>query len=438
LKAKKESPSWYIMALVAYDANSDSDISDDEEIHDVASKPMLEIENSKETTKNQNGGHISDEEDDFFGDQSNEVFEDEQPDLLSLISQKLPNAKLNKSSAVSYIDDKEDVSDMPTKKDYGDKIEEPPSKKKKREGPVKITIPALTDLKEIEETAPKPTVKVGASKSGSGLFSILPPPKNQMIIGKKAVNVTSTIKPSPAGGGGQNLKPKGVRTVGLVPHRVANPVKPAKEKPKANENSDDSDDDDDYLGVNSGSYFPSAPTTTNSKYKKINSVPVASNMEKFINPVPVAPTLPVDNNFVSFNVEQDLGPAVAPYPPPAPTYASVSGSNELIDNEEAIMRLAGKQNKLREMKEDGANGGLNIVDIHGDDMKGDPRVWMTKALTEEQAPRPTGKGPKGLARTRHQITYLAHQAKERDWELKQEWAVARENRMASRNKYGFI
>ena len=76
------------------------------------------------------------------------------------------------------------------------------------------------------------------------------------------------------------------------------------------------------------------------------------------------------------------------------------------------MRLAGKQNKLREMKEEN----VKIVDVNEEDMRGDPRVWLTKAMTEEKAPRPTGKGPKGLARSRHQITDLAHQAKER-WVL---------------------
>ena len=95
---------------------------------------------------------------------------------------------------------------------------------------------------------------------------------------------------------------------------------------------------------------------------------------------------------------------------------------------------------------------MNIIDVHEDQMRGDPRDWMTKAMTEEKAPRPSGKGPKGLARSRHQITYLAHQAKERsvtfdmtwfkillcrDWELRQDWATSRENRKASANKYGF-
>jgi len=433
------------MALVAYDANSDSEISEEEEEEIIKphDKNVKTIQNGTEQGVG-DSGQISDEED-FFDHQpnSNGNFEEE-PDLISLISQKLPNAKL-KSVDKSFIDEAEDVTTIPAKKDYGDKVEEPPAKKKKRTGPVQISIPALADLKEEEEV--KEPVKMQPSKTGSGLFSILPPPKNKMTRDNRSSNVTPAI-PTAKPPQGQvtssnlNLKPQGVRKVGLIPHRVANPVKPAPGKPTPADNSDD-DSDDDYLGVNSGSYFPAPPVPTSSKYKKVNPMPQPSNKQDMsINPTPLPPSLPANNSFVSLTMADDhyndLGPAVAPYPPPDPQWAAASSSTDLVDNEEAILRLAGKQNKLREMKDDGENGGLNIVDVHGDDMKGDPRVWLTKAMTEEKAPRPTGTGPKGLAKTRHQITYLAHQAKERDWELKQEWATARENRRASANKYGFI
>ena len=46
-------------------------------------------------------------------------------------------------------------------------------------------------------------------------------------------------------------------------------------------------------------------------------------------------------------------------------------------------RLAGKQNRMKEAD-------IDIREVHEDDMKGDPRVWLTKAMTEEQAPRPSG------------------------------------------------
>jgi len=195
------------------------------------------------------------------------------------------------------------------------------------------------------------------------------------------------------------------------------------------------------MGSSSNSYFPTPSVPVRDQFKVVNPTPAGPSASmRSLNPA-----LPADPSFVSLNMADDvsatgtkyqdlqLGPAVAPYPPPAPTYPEARDS--LIDNEEAITRLAGKSAKLKEFKDD-LKG--NIIDINEDDMKGNPIDWMTKAMTQEQAPRPSGKGPKGLAKSRHQITYLAHQAKERDWELKQEWATSRENRNASRNKYGFI
>ena len=102
----------------------------------------------------------------------------------------------------------------------------------------------------------------------------------------------------------QNLKPQGVRTVGLIPHRVANPVKPAA-KPKPAVNSDD-DSDDDYLGVNSGSYFPSNTSLTNSKYKKINPTPHSSGSRPDVSINPTPPSLPSDNNYVSLDASNNM------------------------------------------------------------------------------------------------------------------------------------
>jgi proline-rich protein PRCC len=392
-------------------------------------------------------GEISDEEEEYFGGSADDGFDlitEAEPDLFSLIAQKLPNAKIKKTE----LKIKEDEGDIPEKKDYGDKVEEPPAKKKKRDGPVKITIPSLNQFVEEEDQA-QPSVTVEPSQGGSGLFALLPQPKHRLSKPIRSGSGPSPILSSVSGDSKSlqgrhnlnNLKPQGVRTVGLVPHRVANPSKPKPAAVTARAPRSDSDDDDDYLGMgssSSSSYFPATGAAVSSKYKLVNPTPLgpATPHRSF------APSLPSDPSFVSLNMADDvistgtpyedleLGPAVAPYPPPAPTYPEPSDS--LIDNQEAINRLAGKANKRKDFKED-----FNIIDINEDDMKGDPRVWLTKAMTEEQAPRPSGKGPKGLAKTRHQITYLAHQAKERDWELKQEWASARENRNASRNKYGF-
>ena len=62
------------MALVAYDTNSDSDISEDEE-ETKAEAPQVSLKTAKIN------GHISDEED-FFGDHNGEgLHEEEQEDL---------------------------------------------------------------------------------------------------------------------------------------------------------------------------------------------------------------------------------------------------------------------------------------------------------------------------------------------------------------------
>jgi len=434
------------MSLVAYDADSDSEVSDDNE--DTAVTVPKVVPNS--SVNNKSIDHIEDnisDEEDFIGGSNNGVsgvnadddfFDRKEPDLLSLISEKLPNAKLKSLESGSFVDEKEDVASIPQKKDYGDKPEEPPAKKKKRQGPVQLVLPSLASLdNEEDKESDQVKNKVMPSKTGSGLFSLLPAPKNSFsrkplasVLQSEGVAKTPALTESP---NENNLKPQGVRKVGLVPHRVANPVKPVKQHAKVNKSdSEEDDDDEDYLNVNSNSYFQEKET---SKYPSpslgssinINPVPAGSSSSSMRQDIYSGPASAPDYSYTN----DDLGPAVAPYPPPAP---SMPQQGQFVESDDAILRLAGKQNKLREMKED---PNMKIIDINEGDMRGDPRVWLTKAMTEEQAPRPTGKGPKGLAKSRHQITYLAHQAKERDWELRQEWATARENKRASANKYGF-
>ena len=309
------------LALVAYDADSDSDVSDNEEDNAASAVqivPQKPVTNGSSKAVDDN---ISDEEDFQPGPSStagvtDDFFEASEPDLISLISEKLPNAKL-KSAQSSFVDEAEDVSTIPEKKDYGDKPEEPPAKKKKRQGPVQIVLPALEKLDE-EEAVEK--VKIQPSKTGSGLFSLLPAPKNSFtrkptssVLQSESVSKTPALSSTP---NDNNLKPQGIRKVGLVPHRVANPVQ---SKPKVNKSDSEDDDDDDYLNVNSSSYFPQTKTVPNpvaGPSININPVPVASggNNSRYSYHAPPEQT-PVQ----SYGNEM-LGPAVAPYPPPAPTY----------------------------------------------------------------------------------------------------------------------
>lgn len=103
-------------------------------------------------------------------------------------------------------------------------------------------------------------------------------------------------------------------------------------------------------------------------------------------------------------------------------------------NEAALERLAGRVNRKRK----GEEGLNNVIDVNFEDIKPDEREWLTKALTEEEADKP---GPRntigGNMKRKHQITYLAAVAKEREHELKKQWAESATNRRAAANKYGF-
>ena len=83
----------------------------------------------------------------ILGDEDDFIPEKEEPDVFSLIAKKLPQAlKVKKKVEVL-----EETGPIPEKKDYSDKVEEPPAKKAKRSGPVKITIPSLSTFQDEED-----------------------------------------------------------------------------------------------------------------------------------------------------------------------------------------------------------------------------------------------------------------------------------------------
>ena len=169
---------------------------------------------------------------------------------------------------------------------------------------MRIVLPALEKLDEEDLVERRPRLE--PSKTGSGLFALLPEPKQSNFTRKlpsAALAQSSNAPVISSNPNENNLKPQGVRKVGLVPHRVANPVKVVPKK----DNSDDSDDDGDYLNVQS-SYFAAGSS------EKSVGVGVSSRMT--INPVPSQ--VEDDHHLLHQPQPEILGPAVAPYPPPAP------------------------------------------------------------------------------------------------------------------------
>ncbi|KAK2543512.1 proline-rich protein PRCC [Columba livia] len=130
-------------------------------------------------------------------------------------------------------------------------------------------------------------------------------------------------------------------------------------------------------------------------------------------------------DYYSSGYYQEVEPAQA-----APQETSADSS--FIDDE-AFKRLQGKRNRGREE--------INFVDIKGDDQLSGAQQWLTKSLTEEKTMKSfskrKGDQPTGQQRRKHQITYLIHQAKERELELKNTWSENKLSRRQTQAKYGF-
>ncbi|XP_042205908.1 proline-rich protein PRCC-like [Homarus americanus] len=299
------------------------------------------------------------------------------------------------------------------------------SKIKKEKRKVQIFVPALSefadDEDEDEQQEPE-RKKLKPSSTGTGLFSLLPEPKHLSvketkrslvphILTKKSVPVQSRPKPK--------SQPRNTTTVG----------------------GNDSDDEGNAGPSDFFSLSESASETV-----ATNKIPAAVASVPEVDPItrkpPVIQTsgeckaLPREHTVCSEDYSNTPHyPSVQSqeevyYPPQ--DVEMFSGSQTAIDDE-AMLRLAGKRR--------GKGEAINFIDVSADDALLTRDEWMTKALTEEKPCHSFSKKREGLPsqkqKQKHQITYLAHQAKERELELKNSWAQNRMTKMQTQAKYGF-
>lgn len=128
-----------------------------------------------------------------------------------------------------------------------------------------------------------------------------------------------------------------------------------------------------------------------------------------------------------------------------PTTQTASGSSDdcisvqqddLQLNDEALQRLCGR--RLKRQQQD-----MQLIEVSGATIMPDPKEWLTKQMTQEQETKihshshRKNDGPTTQQRRKHQITYLAFQAKENELELKNQWSQNRMSRKQTQSKYGF-
>ncbi|XP_066577575.1 proline-rich protein PRCC [Amia ocellicauda] len=353
-------------------------------------------------------------------------------------------------------------------------------KPKKRSEPVKITIPEI-HRGDSDSDEDEPVKKKALSQgSGVGLSSLLPQPRNLIskdtmrplvphTLTKRQPEPKAPARPRPT----TNATPAG--GVSASPSAIKAAAKSATlqlARQMAQEEEEGSDDDDvapeNYFSLPNSSQVPlpspeselesaapvlPPPPGTEAPYQSDAPLDFGSAPRGYAGaggagtwedqqpggpyysayqesatqgPAPQGPGQePYYQDYYSAGYYQESDPGLAD--------AEEPGSSSMIDDE-AFRRLQGKRNRGKEE--------VKFLEIKGDDQLSGSQQWLTKAITEEKEQRKSfskkkGEGPTGQQRRKHQITYLIHQAKERELELKNNWADNKLTRRQTQAKYGF-
>lgn len=356
--------------------------------------------------------------------------------------------KLPKPRGLSTRGDIEE-DDIPLKKEMGGQTVKPPKKQT-----VKITVPSLSEFKDLEEESEKkPTRTIELPQRDCGLFSVLVPPKEETI--KNKILIPRTIK---------NATVKAnIQQSNAARKSSTSQTNDFKEKKFAmdksyNESSDEDDTVEDFFGLAASkdvsdasvselvdSELPSSHFTNKSSetllIKNMEDHTIHnSSTSTLINDQASNSNKTLTSNVMNLPKEEillknkaEVGPKL---PVPEQEY-NVDMEGNIAFDEKAIEYLCGKRGVKRKDKEiDEAN----IIEINGEDIKPDEREWLVKALTEEQVQRPISMQSCGInsqSKKKHQITYLAHQAKAMELELKNQWSQNKMTRKQTKSKYGF-
>ncbi|XP_060868100.1 proline-rich protein PRCC [Metopolophium dirhodum] len=269
--------------------------------------------------------------------------------------------------------------------------------KPKTGGKVKIIIPSLNEFyDEDDDYQPKCKI-IKPSNSGCGLFSMLPDPKN-----KKTSKASTTISMVP------RATMRNVKNVKENPQLKTLEIKCFDTKPIEVEDEADDDDqeDGDFLGLN-----------------KINEVLDVEPIAGFDLPE-------IQTNTTKIEEDRVYGPV----------YCSEPNKSDLYEEDETKLIL--DSNALKQLS-DPSKTQIKQVDVINVDMRQvmeESQQWLQKNITEEYAESKNISSDiniSGQSKRKHQITYLAQQAKANELKLKNMWAENRMTRKQTQAKYGF-
>lgn len=457
LKAAASRQEGLINASVSEESTSSADfISDDEEHRAELNEGCANPASSSST---EGIASVVDDEGDVIGVSScsKSFFSSLPASALRRTEERLsaPATAATPTPATDFVDADEDLSTIPKAKQYEAPQRQKPittqptlqlaALRRKGRGPIQILAPSLDALddNDEDESERKRLRPTAGSRKASGLAALLPAPRNTSV---KVAN--RTLIPDAVAGNRKPSRPPPKATIRPAAALTSSAAARVNQRPA---HDSDSDEDAPFFTLSSdNSSLPSAGSIFTTALPSVIANPDAYG--------------PVDRSLVSSRASyaskaspsvhdephpslryrpstsallpdsgETSGPATGVYPPPPPPpdqrYSTLPDAGDLMANAAAIEKLAGKHAMRKEEFD-------NIVDVNGDDIAPDAKEWMVKSLSKEAEVGPRCK-IKGQTKRKHQITYLAAVAKENEFKLREEWAVAAQNRRAASNKYGF-
>ncbi|XP_013149359.1 PREDICTED: proline-rich protein PRCC isoform X2 [Papilio polytes] len=367
------------MSLVAYDNSDSSDYEDDQESSSIVVTKSIEDPVTKPSTSQS----ISEKE-----------LENESDSSLFIA---LPQPTKKVPSVI------EEEDEFLHKKETTNNTVKPKSK---------ITVPSLSDFKDVTNTVPiaKPRAVNGKK---SGLLSILPQPKNGISIKSTKSLIPNVLRQNT----GSSSKKKPLPT-----------VKKAKSETNTIKDSDESDNEDvsnDFFSINKPIHLEDVPIDNEEieiSKEKVTKEPrsIESYFKKDVeNPDNIEP----ESAYIQMETE-----SVA-------SLDATSTQSDMVLDEEAILKLVGARGKRKREE-------IQIVDVNQQEVLAEARQLLLKGLMEDTSKRVSaskkkGNEPTNMQKRKHQITYLAHQAKANEVELQNKWANNRMSKRQTQSKYGF-
>lgn len=368
------------MALVAYD-NSDSSEYEDEDTNTPVTVTILTKKSEEQNAET-----------------AKEIESNEVPNLFNILPQPLTKRPAILEEDDEFLHKKEIVTNVKPK--------------------AKIMVPSLKDFKDVENNIPNTKPRSSNGKP-CGLLSILPQPRN----GVKAT--TKSLIPQVVAQKSNNPTQKKVALPRLKPE--------IDKKHLNNDYSDDSDHEDvetDFFSINKPKpVFPIDDTPLDIDIKEVGSKKT-KNIESYFKKDTIDYNMEVpvvsSSTAVEYSSESNLN---------LNNVQEIPESNNAVLDEEAIMKLCGVRGKRKREE-------IQIVDVNQQDVLADAREWLLKGLMDDTTKRVStskrgGNEPTSQQKRKHQITYLAHQAKANEAELQNQWANNRMSKRQTQSKYGF-